>query len=187
MEKANEGRLIEMVDGRKVTFGKVQKMRKEVMMARGVPTGIRFDGDDGGTFLADFADLPDAAWVQLAEPDAISVWAMAHGFSQKLGDSYAAKDSAEECIDTVRELWQRLCTGAWDSETRGFGINALLVEACMQVFGKGRDETKKILESMSATERLQLQVSDEVKATYDALLAKKAGGGDTAALKAKFQ
>lgn len=185
---ATEKRIVVMYDGRTVGFGKVEKVQKEILKdTSGRPTGIRFDADNGETFFAAFADLPDADWVGLAEPTGIGIWAMAHGFSQKLGDSYAAAESSGDCMETVRILWTRLCEGNWNSDVRGFATGGLLLEAILLAFpNQGREQARTILAELKPAERLALQLSPAVKPHFDALQSAKAKG-DTTGLIAKFQ
>lgn len=183
-----EKRVVQMDDGRTVAFGKVEKVSKEILKdGEGRPTGIRFDGDNGDTFVALFADLPDAAWVQLAEAVGISLWAMAHGYSQKLGDSYASLGNAGDCLEAVRAVWARLTKGQWQSDTRGFGGSSILIEALLLAYpSKTRDEIRAIVGELTGAERLALQIDPDVKPHFDQLQAAKAAG-DVGALKARFQ
>ena len=189
MAKA-EKRAIEMRDGRTLTFGKVEKVKKEILTDDGKPTGIRFDGDNGETFVADFSDLPDAQWVhdgQAYDGISVSLWAMAHGFSQKIGDTYAGLDHAADCIEAARQLWDRLCRGQWQSENRGFGASAVLLEAlCRAYTGKSREEIRTILADMSKADRDALILVPEIRVHYDAVLAERTKG-DATQLIAKFQ
>ena len=182
-----EKRNVVMSDGRTLSFGKVEKVKKTITQTDGRPLAIRFDGDNGDTVVCDFADLPDYAWIELASANSISAWAMAHGYNQKLGDSYSGTEATVDCLETVRQLWGRLCKGQWQSDTRGFGASAVLLEAVMRAFPDvGRDKARALLADMSKAERLALQTSDTVKPHYDAIMAERAKG-DGNALAERFK
>ena len=187
MAKA-EKRAITMSDSRVVNFGKSEKVKKEILRAdNGAPKGIRFDGDNGETFVADFEELPHAEWIGLAEPDGVEVWAMAHGFNQKLGDSYAGADHSADCIESARQVWGRLTKGQWQSENRGFGASAVLLEAVCRAYPqKSRDENRAILAGLSKAERDSLQLAEPIKSHYEAVLRERTKG-DATDLIAKFQ
>lgn len=184
----NEKRSVAMDDGRMLTFGKIQKVKKEITLGPdGRPLGIRFDGDNGQTVFCDFMDTPDAEWLSLAEPTGTSLWAAAHGYSQKIGDAYAGLTDSGDCILTVVDLWKRLCKGQWQSDVRGFAGSSLLLEAILSAFpDQNRDDVRTILGDMSAAERTALQISDTVKPHFDRLQAERAKG-DTGELLAKFK
>jgi hypothetical protein len=184
-----EKRVVQMADGRNVDFGKSAKVIKDILTdSNGAPIGIRFDGDNGDTFTALFDQLPDAEWIGLAEPTGISLYAMAHGYVQKLGDTYASLTTAGDCLEAARAMWKRLCTGTWKAEAREFAGTGLLLEALVLAYpAKTRDQIREILGTLSAAEKLAMQVDPDVKPHYDALVAMRARLDNTAALKAKFQ
>lgn len=182
---ANEKIVVEMTDGRKVEFGKLAKVKKEILLREGKPVGIRFDAKTGESFTALFADLPDADWIDLGE--GTSRYAMAHGYSQKLGDEYADADGAADCMEAVRALWTRLCAGKWDGGRQGAVGASVLFEACKLAFPDMAPEAiRKILSEMSAKEKAAFKQSDEI-APFVAQVEKTRGASvNTAELLKKF-
>jgi len=181
--------LVRMDDGRDVGFGKAQKVIKVVMFQPDgkAPRGIQFDGANGDMVRCEFEDLPDYNWLHSADPEGVSLWAAVHGYLQKLGDEYASLDKVEDCLEAVQSLWARLCENRWDSETRGFGGSALLLDAVLLAFPHmQRDEARKLLDGMKPNERLTLQLTAEVKPHFDRLQAERAKGDATKLLE-KFQ
>ncbi len=181
--------LVKMADGREVSFGKVQKVRKDTLTdAKGMPVGVRFDGNNGETVLCMFADLPDMDWIYTADGNTVSVQALTHGYRQKLGDEYADTDKTADCLENVRLLWSRICRNEWTSEVRGFGGSAILLKAVLLAFPHMPEaDARKILSEMKPAERTALQTEEPVKSHYEALLAQSAKGADIAGLMAKFQ
>lgn len=181
-------RVVEMADGRKLTFGKIEKVKKEILTdTNGRPTGIRFDGDSGDSFVAAFDKLPDAEWITLAEPTAISVWAMAHGYNQKIGDSYAGADNTADCMESARMIWDRLCKGDWKSDAKGFGASAVLLEAVCRAFpDQDRADVRTKLAGMTKAQRDAVQMTNTIKPHYDAVMRERTKG-DATELLAKFQ
>lgn len=182
---ANEKIVVEMLDGRKVEFGKTAKVKKDVLLQDGVAIGIRFDGRNGDSFTAMFADLPDAEWVALG--DGMSRHAMAHGYSQKLGDEYADADTVADCMELVRTLWTRLCQGKWTGDRTGVAGASILFEACKLAFPQMEPEAiRKVLSEMSSKEKVAFKQSAEI-APFVAKVEKARGTGvDTAGLLKKF-
>lgn len=169
---------VTMWDGRKQTFGKVQKMKKEIILtAAGTPEAIRFDCITGDSETVRMADVPSGVYEQLA----------AHGLSQKLGDEYADVDSPSDCIETMRQLWQRLLKGNWNAERQGFAGSGILFEACKLAYpDMAAEAIREVLNGMSAKEKAAFKVSDFMKPHVATIEAQRAKGVDTDALKARF-
>lgn len=179
MAQSNENgkRLVEMLDGRKVEFGKVAKVKKTIIIENGSPVAIRFDAANGDTETVEIDDLPAAIFPVL----------IAHGLSQKLGDEYADLDSIADCMEAMRSLWARLCGGEWSAERQGFaGAGILFEAACLVYPNMDQAAIRKILADMKPREREALKQDAEFKPHIEALLAKRAKGVDTEALKGKF-
>lgn len=182
---ANEKIAVVMRDGRKVEFGATAKIKKDIILLGGHPIGIRFDAVDGDVFFADFQELPDWDWVQLGE--AISRYAMAHGYSQKLGDEYANLDAVADCMEAARALWAQICGGKWAAERQGFNGAGILLEAAQRVYpDMTKEEIRVILQGMKAKEREALKQDAEFAPHIAAIQMERSKGVDTSALKAKF-
>ena len=163
---------VTMSDGRKVSFGKSQKVKKEVIIGK----GIRFDARNGDTFFAEIGNLSTKMHEQAA----------LHGLSQKLGDEYADVDSPEDCMEIVRELYARLTDDKWTAERQGFSGQSVLLRACVLAFGKSPDETRTILKDLTAKEKAQLKIQPEVAQHVKAIEAEQAKGVDISKVVQRF-
>lgn len=180
MVKATEGlRLVEMQDGRKVSFGKRAKMVKGVLRdAQMLPLAVRFDFENGETRLVELDKIPEATREEL----------LAHGAKQKIGDECADLDSVGDYVAAVEAMIDRLCDGVWREEREGgFAGSAVLIEACMEIFSKTREEVREILKGMKPGERNALRQSPEIKPAADWIEAEKSKGVDLTPVLAKFQ
>lgn len=167
-----------MHDGRKVSFGKVQKMRKEIILTpQGQPEAIRFDCRNGDSETVIIAELPSALLDHL----------VAHGLSQKLGDEYSDVDSPADCIETMRQLWARLLKGLWNAERQGFAGSGILFEACKLAYpDMDAAAIREVLNGMTAKEKAAFKVSDFMKPFVAIVEAERSKGVNTDALKARF-
>jgi hypothetical protein len=178
MAKANEGRLVEMKDGRKVSFGKRAKMIKEVLLDEGHPTHVRFDFDNGETRLLNLGRLTPEMEQAL----------IAHGAKQKVGDECADLDNTPDYVAAVEAMIDRLYDGKWREEREGgFAGSATLIEACMEVFSKTLGEVRAILKDMKANERAALRQSEQIKPVADRIEAARSKDVDVPKLTARFQ
>ena len=164
---------VTMSDGRKVSFGKSQKVKKEIVVGK----GVRFDARNGDTYLVDITKWPD-------ETQTYSTY---HGASQKLGDEYADTDSPEDCMEIIRELDLRLqSAGGWKAERQGFSGQSVLLRACVMAFGKTPDETRVILKDLTTKEKAKLKLTAEVAPHIKAIDAEQAKGVDISSVVKKF-
>jgi hypothetical protein len=179
MAKANEARLVKMLDGRSVSFGKRMKMVKDIIRDTDtkLPKEVRFDFENGETKILELGRIPAATVSELT----------AHGAKQKVGDECADLDNVGDYIVAVESMIERLCDGKWNAEREGgFAGSAVLIEAAMEAFGLERDKAKASLKSLTAAERLAFRGLPEIKPIIERLEAAKVTGIDTAALKGKF-
>lgn len=168
-----------MNDGRSVTFGKVQKVKKEILLATdGQPTAIRFDARNGDSETVQIDDLPSTLLGHL----------IAHGLSQKLGDEYSDVASPSDCMETMRQLWQRLLKGSWNSERQGFSGSGILFEACKLAYPDMSPEAiREILNGMSPKEKAAFKASDPIKPFVMQVETSRNAGVDVSGLLAKFK
>ena len=170
----NDAIAVKMSDGRTVSFGKLQRVKKTII--EGV--GVRFDARNGETFTAEISEL---------STDTIDRCAL-HGLSQKLGDEYAGDeyDTAEKCLSAARALWERLTDGAWHAEREGGGRESILSLALQKVFGKSADEVSAILKVCNRKEKDALKLVPSVAKAITAIETERGKGVDTTVILAKF-
>lgn len=175
----SESTSVKMNDGRTQTFGKVQKVKKEIILTpEGAPEAIRFDARNGDSETVIIAELPSVLLDHL----------VAHGLSQKLGDEYSDIDSPADCLETMRQLWQRLVAGKWNSERQGFSGSGILFEACKLAYpDMDATEIRTILNGMSPKEKAAFKASDDMKPHVATIEAQRNVGIDVNALKSRFQ
>jgi hypothetical protein len=110
--------------------------------------------------------------------DAMKVAAAYHGLSQKLGDTYAGK-SADDALEGVESLWERIQEGHWVAERESAGPRTSLLEeaikaACAKVNQPVADNLSEMLKAMSNDDRKGLLADARVKAEYEAIRAARA-------------
>lgn len=168
-----------MSDGRTVKFPENTKVKKEVLQdEKGVPTGVRFDFANGKT---ETITTEDAIKWGLYERYAV------HGISQKHGDSYASKDSVDDCYETFKETQLQCSQGKWTEGGGGGGAGAsVLLRALVEATGQPEEAVRATLSTLSQKEKLVLRGDPQLQPIIQRLEAEKAGGVDRAAVAAKF-
>jgi hypothetical protein len=175
---ATEKHEVLMHDGRKVIFGKVEKMKKAFIVADGAIVGMRFDCANGESAVINATDIPDTLHRQF-------FW---HGVSQKHGDEYSGKDSPSDCMATLKARIARTMQGEWASESEGFAQTGVLFEACVLAYPDMTPEgIREVLAGMSPKERKAFEFSDEMQPWVLQVQKERMKGVDMNALKAKFQ
>jgi hypothetical protein len=128
--------------------------------------------------------------------DAIKLQAMLHGFSQKIGDSYASAGSQDNpeayAIEQVKETIAQLKNDAWRAAGGGGGPKfGLLVTALAEVTGQTLDEAKAFVDALGdgdeakqKKELKELQAKPKIKLAMAKIKAKRAAAAVEAAEKA---
>jgi hypothetical protein len=176
---ANEKVAVKMQDGRTVEFGIVQKVRKEILLnPEGRAYAIRFDARNGDTEVVNVADVPAD----------IATYLVPFGLSHKLGDEYADEGTPADCMEAMRQLWQRIKGGNWKGERTGIAQSGILFEACKLAYPTMTPEAiREVLNGMSAKEKAAFKVSDEMRGFVQTVEKERSKGVDTSKLVAKFQ
>ena len=183
-KKAVEYVTVLMTDGRSVDFPKSRKTSKfvEVDEANGVAT-VRFDFVNGETRTFSSAQMSPAT----------ALYAMGHGLSQKLGDTYASVKDVDDMVITVDEMAAQLVSDGWRAQSEpGESANgaSVVIKALAEVSGKEIPFIKAFLQgkldkAKAAGEKLSRQdlynsfrvpgpVADAIKRLEDAKIAKSA-------------
>ena len=103
-----------------------------------------------------------------------------HGFSQKLGDTFAGKKDVEEAAEVTAALFERLQEGVWIAERESAGPRtSVLLEAVMAAFtaaGQEVDEDtmREKIKGLETDARKALQADPAVSAQYDRIKAERA-------------
>lgn len=164
---------------RVVSFPENTKVKKEVLYdAAGKCIGVRFDFANGET---DTTSLDDLIKWGLFERSA------GHGISQKLGDSYASKDSVDDCHETYMETKLQLSQGKWSEGGGGGGAgSSVLLKALVEATGQAAEAVRATLATLSPKEKLVLRSDPALQPIIQRLETEKAGGVDRNAVAAKF-
>jgi len=176
---------VQMTDGRTVEFAEGAKAQKETILdENGLASAVRFDFSNGDTRTIVLNDLPSSILAQ----------AVAHGISQKLGDSYASKKvSPDDAVQAIDKIVEALKNGDWSIRSSEVGESmagiGVLTAACSKVYQISIDRAKEVLKGLTAKEKASLRVDPAVSAAIQAIEAErlaKSGGVDVDSVKAKF-
>ncbi len=104
--------------------------------------------------------------------------ATSHGFSQKLGDTFAGagneSDPVAYAINQFDALNDGLKKGDWSTRTPGGEPRTtLLVEACAEIRDVTVDEMREFINGLSDDDKKALRGDPRVKAQIDAIKARK--------------
>ena len=137
--------------------------------------GIRIEFDDHK------ADAPSFNQILLSElPASIVARALAHGVSQKAGDSYAgAKDEPDPVAfakSSVEDVFKALRAGAWRTASIGTGGSRVsdFAKAVAAVTGKDVAEVMATLAEMSDEQQKPIRANPAVKAALANIKAESA-------------
>lgn len=176
--KQSEGIAVKMHDGRTVVFGKSQKLRKtHITESNGATIGVQFDFVNGESLKLLLADVPHPTKSVL----------MGHGASQKCGDECADLDNAEDMVEAVRAMIDRLTSGRWEAERTGFAGQSILIAALVEVTRQSAEQVRNVLKTLNAKEKAALKYDATIKPVYDRLEAERSKGVDTTQVLGKFQ
>lgn len=137
--------------------------------AEGSPTGaLIFTFDDGEVIRFDTSKVSEE----------IRNRAVLHGFSQKLGDSYAAAAKEENPLawakEQVREVISQLLAGDWRA-ARAVGAPRVsdLAQALAMVTGTSIDEAHAFVETLDDDQKKAYRAKNKVKAALATIKSKR--------------
>ncbi len=165
--------VVQMQDGRTVTFVGKRKLLKETII-EGDVVKVRLDFVNGETRTFEC-------------PPELLLKAAGHGLEQKLGDETAGVPDVDDQVIAVDELIDRLVAGNWTTQRPSGGVagTSVLFKALVEAFpNKAAEDLKAFLKSKTQAEKLALRASARLKPIVDRLEAEKASGAkvDTEAL-----
>lgn len=130
---------VAMKDGRTVQFpGKRQMDKTPITDVAAETAGVRFDFRNGQTISISSADLDIPTILQ----------ALAHGLSQKCGDTVAGVAKVDDMFLGVEEMIERLKKGEWAVAREAgdsFSGASIVIRALCEVTGKSLEEIKAFL------------------------------------------
>ncbi len=130
-------------------------------------TGISIAFESGQGLELNLEDLSDEMVQRLA----------IHGMSQKIGDSYAGSDTADEAFELASGMVDRLKAGDWAAARAsggGAGRVSMLVEALAAATGQSEDECKRVINAMDDAGKKQLKKHAAVAAQLAKITAERA-------------
>jgi hypothetical protein len=147
-------------------------------------SGVDFTFADGTVLAVEVASLSKNILMNL----------VAHGISQKVGDSYAGDMPVEGAIEKATEVIKRLVEGDWKAVriSSGSAKNSLLAEAFAAASGRTVEECQAVLADMEEPQKKALRKHPQVALQIADIQAKRAAekaaklaetnkGGDLAA------
>lgn len=137
-----------------------------------VAVGLSFTFDDETVVEFDFAKVPEQ----------IKVQAMNHGFSQKLGDSYAAAKAQENPLawakaqlqSTIEQLYAGDWRAARESSGAAGGRITDLAVALSRLTGKTVEESQAFVDTLDDDQKKAWKAKGKVKAMLALIAAEKA-------------
>lgn len=165
---------------RVVQFPEKTKVKKEVLVdAEGKSIGVRFDFSNGDTESVMNSDIEAAG---------LTSRFVAHGISQKFGDSYASAENVDDCYESFKEVHIQILAGKWSEGGGGTGGggSSVLLKALVEATGQTIDAVRATLATLSQKEKLVLRGEPTLQPIIQRLEAEKAGGVDRGAVAAKF-
>ena len=176
--------LIKMTDGREVQFPGDTKAVTTLLKADGSDAeeqadvaGIRFDFRNGETLTATAEDA--AKW-------GLTTRFVVHGLSQKIRDNYASVKEVDDAWEATNQLLMQLTKGTWSERATGEAGAGVLLRALVETTGQTPEDVRNILASLSASEKIFLRNSDELRPIITRLEAQRAGAVDKATVLGKF-
>lgn len=138
---------------------------------KGVPTGlIRFTFDDKTEEVFDVSKVSDD----------VKTRGMIHGFSQKIGDSYAGAAKSENALDfakqAVKDTIAQLYKGDWRAAGAGLGgpRTTDLATAMSRVTGKTVEQCSAYLDTLNDDEKKAWRAKGKIAAAIAAISAERA-------------
>lgn len=118
-------------------------------------TVVTFSFSNGETIATDITKLTKDIRQYLA----------LHGFSQKVGDSYAGTKDAETAYNCAKAVIERLVAGDWKAARAAGGAaprNTKLVEALHRATGRELDECRELVGAMESEEKTEIRKHPDV-------------------------
>jgi len=136
---------------------------KLVGRVEGKPDAVEITFTDGRSVYVDLDELPDGIRLEL----------LAHGLSQKLGDSYAsAKGNIDFAYAECSGVAEALMKGEWNR--RGAGVGGLLAQAIANLTGKVLADVMTALADMDGDVKTALKKRKDIKAEMAKISAERA-------------
>jgi hypothetical protein len=142
--------------------------------------GVTEAGDVTGKINFEFSDGTVIEFDSAKVPTPLIQKVLMHGYSQKLGDSYASASQAENPLSyakaAVQETIEQLYKGEWRSVSVGGGgvrITDLAV-ALSRLTGKTVEESQSFVETLDDDQKKAWRSKGKVKATLAGIAAEKA-------------
>ena len=131
-----------------------------------------------GRLLFSFEDKTEIEFDLSKVPEAVKARAVMHGFSQKIGDSYASASKAESPLAfakaAVTDLIAQLYAGEWRATAEaGVRITDLAV-ALSRLTGKTAEESQAFVDTLDDEQKKAWRGKAKVKATLATIAAEKA-------------
>lgn len=162
-EKGAE-QVVELSDGRLVTFVGKRKLIKESFVNPDSSVSVRLDFRNGVTRTF---TIPDSLLLKFA----------AHGAEQKLGDETAGVEDIDDMVLGVDELIERLEKGEWSIAREGgtsVAGTSVLSRALMELGGKTAEQVKAFLKPLGQKEKTALRNSPRLKPIIERIENEKA-------------
>ena len=140
--------VVKMDDGREVGFPGSRKMAKTVEVDEHHAI-VTFDFVNGATRT-----------VKISRHDPLLLRFAAHGASQKIGDETAAEKDADDMVEAVDNMLDRLAKGEWSAPRKagdGFSGAHVVIRAIMEVRGLSREKVVAFLDRKQAETGLSRQ------------------------------
>lgn len=146
-----EEKVVQMSDGRSVTFVGKRKLLKETLIDE---SKIAVDGDTvtlstGAVAVRlDFVNGETRLWTP---PLSLIAKSVGHGVEQKTGDETAGVDDVEDCVEAVDALLAQLDKGEWTSRQEGGGFSGahVVIQAIMEARpGNSKEKVKEFLQGL---------------------------------------
>lgn len=144
------------------------KAKKSVDLESGTVTFAFNTSEDTEPLVVNIAELPDE----------IKKQALLHGISQKVGDSYAGADDAEEARETAEGVIAQIMAGTWRAAGGGGGgggpRTTVLAEALAKALNRDLDECVEMVADMDDKRRTELKKHPQVASVYAEIQAERA-------------
>lgn len=159
--------LIQSPPGRFPAINGDQKMARFQKASKAVDTSagtVTFNFAHGETLVVKASDVPES----------IRDHALLHGLSQKIGDSYAGADTAEEAYAAAVETFNTIKGGEWAAAREGVGTGgADLIKAFAEATGKTEDECREVLIKATDEQKKKIKKHPAVAAVLDRIQSEK--------------
>lgn len=136
---------------------------KTIVRENELPTNVVILFQDGRRVDVSLNDIPSHIQREL----------IAHGLSQKLGDSYAgAKGNTSAAFAECSSVAEALLKGEWNR--RGTGTGGILAEAIARLTQQALEEVQAVLADMDEETKKELMKRKDVKAMIAIIRAERA-------------